>query len=78
MEHGFGWAYDIAGMRHFKTRFRPRYEPRYVCTLPNVSIGTLYAMLSAFDGLRLDYVKVARTIIDRIRKRSARSHLAHV
>jgi phosphatidylglycerol lysyltransferase len=78
LEHGFGWAYDIAGMRHFKTRFRPRYEPRYVCALPNLSIGSLYTMLSAFDGLRFDYVKVVRTIADRFRKRSARAHLAHV
>ncbi len=78
MEHGFGWAYDIAGMRHFKTRFRPRYEDRYVCTLPNISIGSLYAMLSAFDGLHMDCVKVVRTIMDRFRKRSARAHLAQV
>jgi hypothetical protein len=35
-------------------------------------------MLSAFDGLRLDYVKVVKTIIDRFRKRSARAHLAQV
>ncbi|HLJ09699.1 MAG TPA: DUF2156 domain-containing protein [Planctomycetaceae bacterium] len=78
MEHGFNWVFDIAGMRHFKTRFRPRFEDRYMCALPDVSLGSIVAMLGAFGALRLDYGKVARILLGRMRKRAARATLAQV
>lgn len=30
--------FDLAGMYHYKSRFRPRFEPRYVCMWPRASL----------------------------------------
>jgi phosphatidylglycerol lysyltransferase len=30
--------FDLAGMYHFKSRFRPRFEPRYLCVWPRASL----------------------------------------
>lgn len=32
--------FDLAGMYHYKSRFRPRFEPRYVCTWPRATLMT--------------------------------------
>lgn len=30
--------FDLAGMYHYKSRFRPRFEPRYVCVWPRATL----------------------------------------
>lgn len=30
--------FDLPGMHHYKSRFRPRFEPRYVCLWPRASL----------------------------------------
>jgi phosphatidylglycerol lysyltransferase len=30
--------FDLPGMHHYKSRFRPRFEPRYVCMWPRASL----------------------------------------
>jgi hypothetical protein len=64
-------------MRHFKSRFRPRHEERFLCALPNVTVSSICNMVGAFGGLKLDYGKVLRILISRIRKRSTRSTMTH-
>lgn len=70
-----GSLFDTAGLQHFKSRFRPRYENRYVCTLPRASLGALVAFVRVTGGLRLAPRKVARVVVDRARKRQARRSL---
>jgi phosphatidylglycerol lysyltransferase len=71
-----GLVFDNAGLRHFKTRFRPRYENRYICARPGVSFGSLLAFVSVFGVFNLSYSKLARIIIDRLRKRASRKTLS--
>lgn len=37
----FNLLFDPHGLNHYKSRFRPRFEPRYVCVWPGVSLGSL-------------------------------------
>lgn len=71
-----GGLFDFAGLQHFKSRFRPRYENRYVCALPNVSIGSLIAFLRVFGVFNVNLRNVSRILVDRVRKRVSRKTLA--
>jgi len=46
-------VFDIHGIDHFKSRFRPRYENRYVCSLPDPSVGAIIATVRAFGLFRI-------------------------
>jgi len=71
-----GVVFDFAGLRHFKSRFRPRYENRYICARPAVSPGALWAFINISGGLRLDLTKLSRAIVERFSKRAQRKTLA--
>lgn len=45
--------FDLHGIDHFKSRFRPRYENRYVCSRPDPSIGAMIATVRAFGLFRI-------------------------
>jgi lysylphosphatidylglycerol synthetase-like protein (DUF2156 family) len=45
---------------------------------PGISVGSIWAMLSAFGGLRLNVGQVVRILFERLRKRSTRATLAHL
>lgn len=70
-----GLLFDAAGLQHFKSRFRPRYENRYVCALPRASIGSLVAFARVTGGLLLDYRALPRILVERARRRTARETL---
>jgi phosphatidylglycerol lysyltransferase len=51
-------VYDMRGLFHFKSRFRPDYREMYLATKPRVTVGSLLAMAWAwklfhFNPLRL-------------------------
>lgn len=71
-----GIIFDFAGLRHFKSRFRPRYENRYVCARPNVSPGAIWAFIKISGGMRLDLPRLARVAFERLGKREQRRTLA--
>lgn len=70
-----GFIFDYVGLRHFKSRFRPRYENRYVCALPKLSVGSIAAFIQVSGLHKLSLVKVGRILLDRWRKRAARKTL---
>ncbi len=41
----FNFLFDTAGLYHFKSRFRPRYENRYICARPKITIGSAWALI---------------------------------
>jgi phosphatidylglycerol lysyltransferase len=69
-------VFDVTGLRHFKSRFRPRFENLYVCSRPRVSVGSLWAFVNVLGSFEIDWRKLARVLVDRIRKRHRRKTLS--
>lgn len=53
------------GLRHFKSRFRPRYESLYVCAWLKLSIGSIVAFFQASGAYQLSLAKLGRIALDR-------------
>ena len=47
-------AYATTGAYHFKSRFRPRFEGRYLCAFPRVTCGTAVAFIRLVGALSFD------------------------
>lgn len=70
------FLFDIAGLYHFKSRFRPRYEGRYICSRPRSSpLGTLY-FFRMTGMLTFDPKKIVRQFLLNLFKRRERQQLA--
>ncbi len=72
----FSFIFDTAGLYHFKSRFRPQFESRYVCVFPKVTLGSALAFVGLLNVLKLDGRKSLRIALDRLRKWALRSTLA--
>jgi phosphatidylglycerol lysyltransferase len=72
----FSFIFDAAGLYHFKSRFRPQFESRYVCVFPRVTLGSALAFVGLLNVLKLDVRKSLRIAGDRLRKWTLRSTLA--
>ena len=59
----FGFIFDVAGMYHFKSRFRPRFEDRFICACPAMTLGAAHVISARLRrALRLDAVKLGRSV----------------
>lgn len=74
-EKYFSLLFDVTGIAHFKSRFRPRYEPCYYCSPPDASFGAFWAVLMTLGVLRIAPLKTVRLTWQRLRKRSQRRSL---
>ncbi|HEV3339577.1 MAG TPA: DUF2156 domain-containing protein [Pirellulales bacterium] len=72
----FNFIFDTAGLYHYKSRFRPRFESRYLCARPALSLGSAWALVRLLGVLDIDYGKLARLGYQRLRKRRSRVTLA--
>jgi phosphatidylglycerol lysyltransferase len=70
------FLFDFAGLYHFKSRFRPRYESRYVCSRPRSSALATIALFRMSGMLSFDAKKVGKTFVRNIFKRRERQQLA--
>jgi phosphatidylglycerol lysyltransferase len=58
--------YDCAGLAHYKTRFRPRLESRYICTFPKVSAASFLTTVHLSGLLRLSPTKVTKRLLNHV------------
>ncbi|HET6878740.1 MAG TPA: DUF2156 domain-containing protein [Pirellulales bacterium] len=72
----FNFIFDTAGMFHYKSRFRPRFESRYLCARPAVTFGSAWSLVRLLGVLDLDGGKLARVVVRRLRHRRRRATLA--
>ena len=77
MSRYFGFIFDVAGMYHFKSRFRPRFEDRFICACPAMTLGAAISFVRVCGALRLDAVKLGRSVWKQFTHARVRSTLAH-
>jgi phosphatidylglycerol lysyltransferase len=70
------FLFDFAGLYHFKSRFRPRYESRYVCSRPGSTALATLALFRMTGLLSFDPRKVGKQLVRNLFKRRARQKLA--
>jgi phosphatidylglycerol lysyltransferase len=68
-------AFETAGAYHFKSRFRPRFENRYLCVRPRMTFGTAVAFIRLLGVMELDPRRLVRLAVERWRKRASRATL---
>ncbi|HEV8004248.1 MAG TPA: hypothetical protein VGP63_30565, partial [Planctomycetaceae bacterium] len=69
--------FDFAGLYHFKSRFRPRYESRYICARPGLTPSTAIAFFRMSGVLTFDIKKIVKIWARNYFKRQERRQLAH-
>jgi phosphatidylglycerol lysyltransferase len=69
-------AYATAGAYHFKSRFRPRFENRYLCALPRVTLPCAVAFIRLVGALEFNPRKLISVTWQRWQKRAVRATLA--
>ena len=72
----FSFIFDVTGLYHFKSRFRPRFEDRFICARPAVTLGAAASFIGLCGALRLNSVKFVRRLWRQFRHARPRSTLA--
>jgi len=70
------FLFDFAGIYHFKSRFRPSYEARYICVLPKSTLLSALALFRITGMLAFDGKRVSANLKQKLFKRRERTHLA--
>ena len=63
-----GSVFNAQGQDHFKSRFRPRYEERYLCVNPGSSVRSLWSFLRTTGALKANLGNLTRQTLG-LRKR---------
>ncbi len=63
------FLWDLHGLDHFKSRFRPEYSNVYVCSLPGISLGAITAAINAIGILKVCPKKTLMLMLSRFRRR---------
>lgn len=70
------WLFDVRGIYHFKSRFRPTYREMYLATYPRSSLTSLVSLLAVWQLHRVSPWRLGRHLVRYWRDRSKRSQLA--
>ncbi len=70
------FLFDFADIYHFKSRFRPRYEGRYICSLPGTTLFTGLALVRMSGMLAFSFRRVGWSLLQKHVKRHQRAQLA--
>lgn len=72
----FNFIFDTAGLYHFKSRFRPQFENRYVCVFPKATLGSMWTFTKLCGVLDVAPRKMLAGLWRRTKKCCQRSRLA--
>ncbi len=56
------FLFNAKGQDHFKSRFRPRYESRYLCVAPGCSVGSFWSFLKVTGALKPNLPNMIRQL----------------
>jgi phosphatidylglycerol lysyltransferase len=69
------FLFDFTGIYHFKSRFRPSYESRYICARPRASLLSALALFRLSGMLTFNLKRVTSNLRQKHLKRRQRTHL---
>jgi hypothetical protein len=70
------WVFDLPGLYHYKSRFRPSYREMYVVGVPKISFLPLYTFAMTWKIFRVSPLRLLRHGAKKWRMRDARRTLA--
>ncbi len=73
--HGMNWLFDVRGIYHFKSRFRPHFRELYLATYPRMTYPSMLALLVSWELLRVSPLRLARHLVQYWRSRKQRKDL---
>ncbi len=74
--YGFGWIFDMRGIYHFKSRFRPDYRELYVAASPKITLLSLLGFAATWKLLVFNPFRLAVHGLRKVRKSGDRAKLA--
>lgn len=74
--HGLNWLYDVRGMYHFKSRFRPESREVYFVSWPRTTFWSMIGFTRVFGLTRFSWLRLAGSVWRKFGKREARESLA--
>jgi phosphatidylglycerol lysyltransferase len=72
----FNWLYDVRGIYHFKSRFRPDYREMYLVSWPQTTILSLIGVGMVWGVFWFNPWKLLTDMVTQTRSRAARKSLA--
>lgn len=70
------WLFDMRGIYHYKSRFRPEFRPLYVAASPRITFGSMRSCLRSWEVCRPKPAALLRNIGEWSRKLTERKSLA--
>ena len=70
-----GWLFDMKGLYHYKSRFRPAYRNLYVAAYPRQTVASLVSLVWCWGALRINPWCLATSTYDRLKSRALRQQL---
>jgi lysylphosphatidylglycerol synthetase-like protein (DUF2156 family) len=49
------FLFNVQGLHHFKSRFRPEFQPIYVCALPGTTAGAIFSFLRVTGAMQVNF-----------------------
>ena len=74
----WNFVFDVPGIFHFKSRFRPRFSDVHVCVYPKATISSVLAYASCSNTFDIKYTALARVTLHRLRRRGKLSQATPV
>ncbi|MCA9246251.1 MAG: DUF2156 domain-containing protein [Planctomycetales bacterium] len=73
--HG-NWLFDMRGIYHYKSRFRPEFRPMYVAASPRITFGSMRSCLRKWEVCRPNPAALMRSMGQWLQKLAPRRSLA--